>query len=333
MSFYTLNSPYGAGYAIPKYVKDEPSGRGTHTTAQARRGTIDIIPNPPTAGYAVPKYVRKEVPGRGVIRTAWAPRGTISGKVPDSLAPHSLSGSSLAGSSIGGSSLGNNVLPPGVDPLSQYGSEASAAILRAVRSVPADQRPKILKAVLNEIDSSLYRKVEKRMKSGTPMKAALEIELKEGITKEILKLGHPSRAAALAGYQPTEGLWDSIKSAVKKVAVYSNPLTAQAALAVKFAKTDMAKDIYNKAADAVNAVGRAACKVANNKFTTVAATGVSAAYGAPPTAAATGTAVAQSLCAKDPPPPPPGLLERSPAWLVPAAVGGGALLLILALKK
>lgn len=321
MSFYSISSPYKAGYAIPKYVKKEPIGRGTHTTAQRRRGSIDVLPKVPKAGYAVPRYVQKEVPGMGTFTTAWLPRGSVSQLPPDSLAPHSLSGTSLSGSSLGGSSLGDAMTS---NPMAKWASESASAIMIALNRQPVAERTKFLKTLLGEIDGRLYTRamsaqranIKAGMSSSAALRQALETTLATGLTQEFIRLGQGAQ-------MPLGGFLDKVKKYTNKVLPYTNPLSAQAAIV---SGASGAKDLAKK-------IGSAACKAANNKFAGAAAAGVSAAYGAPPQAGMTGVAVAQQLCTEPPPPPTPGIFQTGPSWLVPVALGGGALLLVLALRR
>lgn len=87
-------------------------------------------------------------------------------------------------------------------------------------------------------------------------------------------------------------------------------------------------------------LGELACAVVNHPATSAAARGYATSQGAPPQAADVGVDVAKGMCGGGQPAdagplplPPPDTGAGTPSWLLPAAIGGGALVLILALRK
>lgn len=89
MAHFRSKHPWDPGYVLPGSVLAEPPGRGTLTTVQAPRKTIQgntYIPNAWQGGYALPKYIKKEPWGRGAVSRKWAPRKTIQQTIPESLA-------------------------------------------------------------------------------------------------------------------------------------------------------------------------------------------------------------------------------------------------------
>jgi hypothetical protein len=124
---------------------------------------------------------------------------------------------------------------------------------------------------------------------------------------------------AMSGWQPTGGFWSDVKSGISKA--YNE---------VK----DAGKWVVNKHVDALKGVTKAACKLSNSSLAPAAASGAAAAYGAPPQAGAAGVQAVQSMCSSPQPAPAPVMAAGgSPSWLLPAAVGGGALLLVLVLRR
>jgi hypothetical protein len=90
MPQWKLPNPWNPNYeyAIPKYVRDEPSWR-PEVTKYTPRGTYGapgkIVP-PWQSGYVVPDYIKKEPLNQsGAFRTKYLPRRTISASIPNYL--------------------------------------------------------------------------------------------------------------------------------------------------------------------------------------------------------------------------------------------------------
>lgn len=99
---------------------------------------------------------------------------------------------------------------------------------------------------------------------------------------------------------------------------------------------EAAKDVWNAYKSYLNFLKDTACKALNHEAAPQIAAGASAAAGAPPQAGAIGVDVGRAVCGKkggegEAGPgveAAPGL----PGWVLPAAIGGGALLIVLALS-
>ncbi|MCJ7795424.1 MAG: hypothetical protein MUQ56_01415, partial [Thermoleophilia bacterium] len=94
-------------------------------------------------GYAIPEYVEAEpkIPRGGVFSTKQARRRTY-----DDLSP--------------GFSLGSEA--GGQDPITAFGKKSARAIVSGVMKLPAGQRKQALKAVLSELDPSLWNRADAR---------------------------------------------------------------------------------------------------------------------------------------------------------------------------
>lgn len=291
------------------------------------------LPNPWNPGYSIPKSVLAEPPGRGTFTTRWLPRRTISQLVPDYLAKPVVRGSSLDGDTIGNGSLGSlagstvgegrvyELEPLGStpfskgDPLLQYGKQGAAILLGSVKHLPPQDRPKALKAALDTLDKTLWANVVEKTKKfrekgatpGEALRKAIAASLSNQLGDKFVDLGKRG-PRALSGYQAT-GIFGAVTSVVG---------------GVTGAVQDAAKT-------AVNKIEKLTCKVASNPSTAAIAGGIAATQGVPPETGATGARVAQTLCG---PAATPVVAPASttPPWLLPAAIGGGALLLVLALK-
>ena len=180
------------------------------------------LPNPYNPGYALPDYVKAEPPGRGTFTTAWLPRGFISDVVPDflaqpegplakhtlakpSLAKPSLKGHSLSGSSLGGSSLGNSTPDEGAAIFVNYGQSTAKKILKILDAVPVKDRPGVLRQALDKIDPGLWPQVAGATSSRAALQRSLASALASGVVGEIIRLGK--------GDKPKTG---QIKNASKK---------------------------------------------------------------------------------------------------------------------
>lgn len=278
------------------------------------------IATPWNPGYAIPKYVAAEPPGRGTFTTEWTPRGTIQQLIPDSLSGLGALGDSTIG--------GDPTIGAGAeDPFLKYGKTSAAAVFKAVNSVAPKYRDITLKAILQEIDPSLYGKVK-----ANPTQANLANLMATGIAREIVELGAGKRSprkarqvmhsrAAKPGYRPTDGWFDKyIVNPIKKY----NPVSLS---------LDVGEDILKKATSALKTVGGAACALSQNPLGVAAASGAAAAAGQPPQTGAAGMAATAAICASGQPAPTPTIVPVMPGWVLPAAIGGGALLLIVLLKK
>lgn len=96
-----------------------------------------------------------------------------------------------------------------------------------------------------------------------------------------------------------------------------------------------AQKIAEAGKDIVGKLGDLACGIVNHPAGAAAAAGAAASYGAPPEAGAIGVNVAKDFCNGDEAGVPPDVLAPPPSypkWLLPAAIGGGALILVLALR-
>lgn len=202
------------------------------------------LPNPYNPGYALPEYVKAEPPGRGTFTTAWLPRGTISELVPDylaqpegkkpahtltktSLSGSSLTGSSLTGNSLAGSSLGNDATGAAV--FDNYGKKTAASIMKILATVPAKDRSTALKTALNKIDRGLWPQVA-HAKSRAALQRSLAKALSAGVAKEIVSLGKGKRPKGQLAQKPLSGsILGSITGVVSKITGAVGSATCQLA--------------------------------------------------------------------------------------------------------
>lgn len=312
MSFYRLPNPYNPGYAIPKYVMAEPPGRGTFTTKMIPRRTISQLP---------PDYLAK-------------PASTLSG--------NTLVKSTLAGSSLGGSSLGNDTLGAGgstlelakanggEDPIKTYGSRAANIVLSELQNVSPKERVSTMKEILDKVDPTLFaratKETEKFKAKGMPAKTAarkgLAKAFSEGITGEFVKLGKEEKK---------KGLERARQVAADKARLGAGKGKGALALAGGIPLSGITSTVKS----ALSKLGNAACDVATHPLTPLAAGAGAAAAGAPPQVGVAGATVAAGVCTtagKGGAAPFFAPASSTPDWLIPAAIGGGALLLIVALK-
>lgn len=207
-NFYNLPPSWNPGYAIPKYVMDEPPARGTFTTSWLPRGTISQVPRDLGTsfkpGFVLPPSVKEEEYGQNPFTTQWMPRGTIFGPVPE-FGPNpskELLGRPMT--NLG--SLGDDTLSAGAtttrDPIGKYGQTAASYMLRRLAIIPsAEQRSKALRAVFDSIDTSLAGKVEvetsrlqrKGMAPAAALQKAIATSMSAGMQKELVDLGRGKR--------------------------------------------------------------------------------------------------------------------------------------------
>jgi hypothetical protein len=229
----------------------------------------------------------------------------------------SLSGSSIEGSSIEGSSIHGDTIGAqqykGKDPIKAYGQEVAALVLSTLRQEEAKgNRSLTLKKVLDGIDPGLYPSATAETKKfkqsglsgGLAAQQGLAVAFSKGITQEFFNLGKGKK----------------LKKGQLKL--------QQKHLSGLGGVTSTVSNLTSK-------IGTASCKVANNPLTPIAAGAATSVYGGGPQTGVAGTMVARSLCDSGAgagyqmPPPKPA----TPSWVIPAAIGGGALLLVLVLKK
>lgn len=169
--------------------------------------------NPWNPGYAMPGYVLAEPAGRGTFTTKWLQRGTISQLVPDELSGLGSLGSdgmgSLSGNVFGAAAIGTKKSSPLLsalrpskpgfkgDPIAAYGMRVSEVLMGRIRRVPKVHRKAALKAVLDELDVSLWERVadkaqQFKAKGHAPkaaMRKAIASAVSSGMAKEILAAG------------------------------------------------------------------------------------------------------------------------------------------------
>lgn len=305
-------------------------------------------------GYEIPDYVMAEPPGRGAMVTDWLPRGTISALVPEfqavrTLRPGGLG--SLGDDTLGAQSWGGQIGLP--DMIADYGRAAAQAVISSAKSVPAHQRPLVVRTIFQAVDPSLWHDVER-----------LASENRRRGTSAPQALQHAMAQAMSAGFQrELVGIHERIRRGdphpVKRrgqvaLGVYEDAVptaTAYALEALGFSLSDLnpIKHIKNAGgavvgavktaggaiADAGRAVGRGvkraavavgsavktgikklgsiACRVVNSA---AGQTAVSAS-GTAGAAAAAGAQVANALCYRD---EQGNLIPASP---MPSSAGGG----------
>lgn len=353
MSFYHLPNPWDPGYAIPEYVMAEPPGRGTFTTKWMPRGTIPTL---------VPDFLAK--PGQKLLGRDDADLAGLGSLGESSLAGPTLRGSTLARHSLRGDSLGARVytLEPlgatGGDPIGAYGQKAAAYILSTVGRVPASQRKAALRALLDAVDPGLWAVVDARAAEaaarGLDAKAALAQGLarsfSEGMAKELIAIGRgqkiesasqvglgviPARRAHAAnevmealGWNPISAIADTAAKAAGSVGKAGGWVAGQIREGGETAGG------WVKAG--VGKLGDLACALVNSNAGQVGAGAAGLVAGGPGGAAAAsaGAQVAAQTCAKGggAAMPPVAAESSTPSWVLPAAIGGGALILIAALR-
>lgn len=288
MSFYKKR-PWDPGYSTPGYVDGEPTGRGTFTTAYLPRRTISDVPQSIEKGgrgYSLPKNVLDEPLGRGTITTQQLKRRSISQFVPDYLSTRGPGDTTMVAETPGMSGFGTVELEPAKirkpgyagDPISTYGRDAAALIMKRLESVPQKQRTAALRGLFEKIDPQLWttvaQKAEWLEQNGesprTALQKAMAASLSDGLMRELVHIGltgsvQPNGHAGLAafGCAALGDTWD---------------------------------DIGNFAKDAGNAVGRVGCRVLNSPAAPVAAGIGAQAAGIPAPVGATGAQLAAAAC-------------------------------------
>ena len=258
------------------------------------------LPHPWNPGYAIPDYIMAEPPGRGVHRTKYLPRRTIDTTVP--------------------MYLGDDMMPVGSrsDMIANFGKRGAEWIMATIGSVPRDERKAAIKVLLDHLEDGLYDKVaakaEKFQGQGYPPKAALQkalaASMSEGLLNQLIDIGRGRRHAL--------GLWNPFGWAAKKIA-------GAGGKGAQWAK------------EGVEKLGSLACGVVGSDIGVAAAAGGAGAAGVPPQVGAQGAQIANQMCKSGgtkPTPPTQSIpVKRTPGWVMPAAIGAGALVLVLALRK
>lgn len=196
---YNLPGPWDPGYALPDNVEDEGLERRGFVTKQMPRGTYD---NPAVGdgGYDVPRYVKDEGYGQGTFTTKWAPSGTYAGpRIPPWLNQHpkvtqtrALPGGGRAVTMLAG--FGDAELPPAFE---DYGAKAARVMLARVQQVPAQQRQKTLKQIMDKVDPSLWgrsqqiwkRLIAQGMSPAQALPLAIARAMSTGLAAEVIDAG------------------------------------------------------------------------------------------------------------------------------------------------
>jgi hypothetical protein len=311
--------------------------------------------------WAVPDYVLAEPPGRGTFTTKWLPRRLAPTIVPDYIKKPALSGLGATGATSATSATNYELVPLGGlgngDPIKAYGERAAEWIVFAIKGVPADERAAALRTLLDTVDKSLWVTVSNRATKlkakGVPVKVAMQralaSSLSDGMAKELIQVGKGNKikkvsllglgvyddAPAQAMYEALGAWWNPVdwaKSAASGIKKIGKTTWGTIKGTASSAKSFVGKGLEK--------LGALACAVANNPAAGTAAAGAATASGAPPQAGAAGVAIAQGLCAKEEQAPAtqeelttPGGVTGAPGWVLPAAIGGAALVLVLVLRK
>lgn len=85
MANFLYHHPFDPGFALPKYTRAEPPGRGSFHSFGAPRGTISQRPEGWTGGYALPDYISSEPDRRGAIHSYDMRRRSTGMRVPEAL--------------------------------------------------------------------------------------------------------------------------------------------------------------------------------------------------------------------------------------------------------
>ena len=365
-AFY--NKPWAPGYALPGYVeKEDPLTRGSAvTTRWLPRGTISSVPPGSNhGGYAVPKYVLDEPVGSQAHTTPWLPRGTVMSMksiktgLPWKSNTHTLDSNGLG--SLGATEKSEATVGA-ADPIQNYGKRAAQIIAQDFQAIPPAQREGELRKLLGHIDPKLYSEYKKQKahleRLNVPPAEAeakgLAIAFSQGITKEFMKFGEKAkkskaRAAAQAARDADRRRTPLLPSQASTTAVLATGLKpglkkGQVALGMLMGFEAQADNYYGSLggftstiSNTLKKLGGAACDVATNPLTPLAAgaigAGTSGAAGA--ATATTGVGIAAAACSQ-------GTAggggfvapqrEGMPSWVIPTIIGGGALALILVLK-
>jgi hypothetical protein len=196
---YNLPAAWDPGYVLPENVRDEGLERRALVTKQMPRGTYDN-PSVGTGGYAVPQYVKAEGYGQGTFTTKWQPSGSYNGPaIPAWLnqRPRVVKSQPAPGGGrvVTVQALGDDAPLPLV--FDQYGRRAADALLSRVARLPAGQREPALRAILTQVDKSLWSRTQtitkRYLAQGVPLAKAfpeaLARALSVGIAAEIIDTG------------------------------------------------------------------------------------------------------------------------------------------------
>lgn len=339
MPFLKANNPWNPHYVIPKNHLDAPE-RGVPVTGYTPRGTISFQPvlRPPLRGI---KYLR---------------RRTVSGILPSMFRPTGERNLALGDAPLGAKRLHQ---PSAGDPIGVFGREAANRLLDTLDNVPKEFRAAALHDVLDAVDPKIWALAEAkarelRAKKGyspkVALRKALAIAFSNQMVRETVELSTKGTISlsgllglaaygpgeALANFEAMAGIWGSIKGAAGSVAggaSWVGGKVKEGAVAVGSGIKKGATEAYGWGKDAVNWIGKQACKVVNSDLFTTAAAGGAMAAGAPPQAGAQGAEAAKGLCSSGEgggaayqPPPPAGIPMQ---YLL---LGGAALAALIILK-
>ena len=213
---YNLPPAWSPGYDLPKNVVDEGLQRRAFVTKQMPRGSYDN-PSVGSGGYDVPQYVLDEGYGQGSYTTKWQPDGTYNGpKVKNWLNQHpTVVGSRPmpgGGRQYTVQAMGDDA--PMAPVFEQYGANAANAILASVARLPRHARTRALKATLDTVDKSLWKRtldIAKRYQAqgatpGQAIRQGLARAMSAGIAVELVDTGlrrtapHPTSLLGLGCY-------------------------------------------------------------------------------------------------------------------------------------
>ena len=194
----------------------------------------------------------------------------------------------LGRTALGAVSDPHGILGTAHDPILKYGNGAAALIMSQIRNVPASHRKVVLKAVLDQLDPTLYDSVaakaatlvqSKSTPPGQAVAKALAVSMANGFGQEVVKKGQGQRVAT-GYYSDLSGL--------------------------KFAPGAFFKKLGKGVADVAKKIGsdlkNLACVAANSGLLDKAAAAGGAAVGIPPTvgaeAAGIGVGAIKNACNK-----------------------------------
>ena len=297
------------------------------------------LPHPWDPGYAIPDYVRAEPPGRGVHFTKYLPRKTIDTLVPEYLGD--VDGRVVPGSDS--------------DPIAMFGKLASSHIMGTIYQLPPAVRKGALKSLFTAIDPKLWRRVASKaarlqrtraMDPAVALEKAIASSMSMGLLEEFVRAGRKgrtpplqslsglgaygdaARTVVLHGYlEELGGLGKWLKNVAKAPGRILGGIAGGAGAAGGKA--------YSWGKSAIDKIGDLACGVAKNPIGQVAAGAGAGAMGAPPQVGVAGAQIVGGMCKGDKVAPGQQVAPPSgmPGWVLPAAIGGGALMLVLVLKK
>lgn len=175
------------------------------------RSTPYNLPAAWDPGYALPAYVEAEGLGRGAMVTKWQPRGSYGPGVVDYLArPMATVVDEIKqrgrAPAFQIATLGDVATPAGHDPVAAYGRKAARAIMASVARLPAQDRVRAMRIILDEIDPKLWTRAEQRARAahaqGLAPAAALErglaSSMSDGVVEELIEVGKTRTAPPLA---------------------------------------------------------------------------------------------------------------------------------------